>query len=68
MKEIVSIDAPENIYISPVGCYGIIRRKNEKNAKMNSRLEKVLKDISSTIPLEEIEKKSRIQKRGKLSN
>jgi len=68
MKEIVSVDAPENIYISPVGCYGIIRRKNEKNAKMNSRLEKVLKDISSTIPLEEIEKKSRIQKRGKLSN
>lgn len=68
MKEIVSTNAPENIYISPVGCYGIVRRKNEKNAKMNSRLEEVLMNISSEIPMEEIEKKSRVQKRGKMSN
>ncbi|UKI16157.1 MAG: DNA cytosine methyltransferase [Ruminococcus sp.] len=33
MKNIVSADAPEEIYISPVGCYGIVRRKQERNLK-----------------------------------
>ena len=47
MSTIVSSDAPEDIYISPVGCYGIVRRKRERNIRINSRLEEVLLSISS---------------------
>ena len=68
MSDIVSADAPEDIYISPVGCYGIIRRKNERNIKINPQLETVLLRISSQMSPEEIEKRSRIQKRGRLSD
>ena len=67
MQDIVSVDVPEDIYISPVGCYGIIRRKRERNLKINKRLEEVLLSISSQMTLEEIEKKSKVQKRGKFS-
>ena len=68
MKDIVSADAPEDIYISPVGCFGIIRRKRERNLKINSRLEEVLLDISSQMTAEEIEKRSRVQRRGRFSD
>lgn len=68
MKDIVSADAPEDIYISPVGCFGIIRRKRERNLKINTRLEEVLLDISSQMTAEEIEKRSRVQKRGRFSD
>ena len=67
MQDIVSPDAPEDIYISPVGCYGIIRRKEERNTGINKRLEKVLLSISSQMSSDEIEKRSRVQKRGKFS-
>lgn len=67
MKEIVSPDAPDDIYISPVGCYGIVRRKMERNLKINPRLEAVLRSISSEMAPEEIEKRSRIQHRGRFS-
>lgn len=67
MKDIVSADAPEDIYISPVGCFGIIRRKRERNLKINPRLEEVLLEISSQMSPEEIEKRSRVQKRGRFS-
>ncbi len=68
MKDIVSADASEDIYLSPVGCYGIIRRKQERNLKINARLEEVLLEISSQMSPEEIEKRSRVQKRGRYSN
>ena len=68
MRNIVSADAPEEIYISPVGCYGIVRRKRERNLKINERLEKILLNISSQMSSEEIEKRSRIQKRGRFSD
>ena len=64
MKDIISIDAPQNIYISPVGCTGILRRKDEKNINMNERLENVMKNISSQMSFEEIERISRRQKRA----
>ena len=67
MKSIVSSDAPEDIYISPVGCYGIVRRKQERNLKINKRLEEVLLSISNQMSAEEIEKRSRVQKRGRFS-
>lgn len=68
MSDIVSSDAPEKIYISPVGCYGIVRRKRERNLTMNSRLEEILLTNASKLPIEEIEKRSRVQKRGKFSD
>ena len=68
MSAIVSSDAPEDIYISPVGCYGIVRRKQERNLKINPRLEEVLLSISSQMSPKEIEKRSRIQKRGRFSD
>lgn len=64
IAEILSPDAPESIYISPVGCFGIIRRKEERNLSMNARLEKILLDISSQMSSEEIERKSRVQRRS----
>lgn len=68
MSAIASPDAPEDIFISPVGCYGIVRRKQERNLKINPRLEEVLLSISSQMSPEEIEKRSRIQKRGRFSD
>ena len=67
MANIVSPDAPDKIYLSPVGCYGIVRRAEERNAKINPRLKEVLLSISSEMEYEEIEKRSRVQKRGNYS-
>lgn len=67
MKDIISSDAPEDIYISPVGCFGIIRRTRERNSNINSRLEEILLRISSQMSPEEIEKRSRVQQRGRFS-
>lgn len=67
MKDIISPDAPEDIYISPVGCFGIVRRARERNLNINPRLENVLLRISSQMTPEEIEKRSRVQQRGRFS-
>lgn len=67
LPEIISANAPERIYISPVGCSGIVRRKNERNASINPRLEEILVNISAQMSADEIEKKSRIQPRGRFS-
>ncbi len=67
LKDIVSPDAPDDIYLSPVGCYGIIRRKTERNIKINPRLEEVLLLESAEMTIEEIERHSRVQKRGRFS-
>lgn len=40
----IDTNPDEQIYISSKGCAGILRRKHERNARMNSRLEQVLKD------------------------
>lgn len=68
IKNIFEVSDDEKIFISPVGCHGILRRKTERNIKINKRLEDYLIKISSTMDLEEIEKKSRKQKRGRLSS
>ena len=47
LLDILSPDAPEEIYISPVGCNGIVRRKQERNLSINLRLEEVLISIAS---------------------
>ena len=67
ISSIISPNAPEEIYISPTGCYGIIRRKNERNLRINPRLEEILLKVSSTWSADEIERRSRVQKRGRFS-
>lgn len=67
LREIVSSNVPKEIYISPVGCSGIIRRKYERNLKINTRLEQALIRGARMMSEEEIEKKSRVQSRGKYS-
>ena len=68
IAEIIQTDVPENFYLSPAGCAGIIRRKNERNLNINRRLEQILYEISSQWTDEEILKKSLIQKRGRFSS
>jgi len=67
IANIIDYNTMENLFISPVGCAGILRRKNERKLKINPRLEEVLISISSQWSAEEIEKKSLIQPRGKFS-
>lgn len=67
IKSIVSPDTPDDIYISPVGCFGIIRRKRERNVKINPSLERSLLAISSQMPYEEIDQRSRVQRRGRFA-
>jgi DNA (cytosine-5)-methyltransferase 1 len=50
LKDIVqAIDVPEKFYLSPQGCKGILRRKQEKDMKMNVQLERLLTEISRPI-------------------
>ena len=67
MSEIVSADAPKEIYISPVGCYGILRRSRERNLAVNERLEIILDRIAREMSVDDIEKYSLRQQRGKYS-
>lgn len=67
IADIIQTDVPENFYVSPAGCAGILRRKNERKLNINKRLEQVLSHVSSQWTEEEILKKSLIQKRGRFS-
>ena len=67
MCDIIDTNPEEKFFISPIGCKGILRRKEERQLKMNPRLELFLSRISSTMSDEEIEKMSRVQKRGRYS-
>ena len=68
MRDVVSCNADQELYISPVGCQGMIRRKTERKCRMNLRLEEILRKTASTMSSEEIENKSRVQKRGRFSS
>ena len=68
LVNILTPDAPKEIFISPVGCQGILRRKNERNMSINARLEEVLAAGAAQMPKEEIERRSRVQKRGRYSD
>lgn len=50
MLDIVDVDADEKFYITEKGCAGILRRKREKSAGMNKRLEEVLINICEKAP------------------
>ena len=45
--DFIDTNPDESLYISPAGCDGILRRKIEHNAGMNTRLEIVLRNCSS---------------------
>lgn len=65
--DIIDVEADERFYITPVGCKGILRRKEERNLRISPRLEKALIDISSTWTDDDIEIVSRRQARGRFS-
>lgn len=68
MADIISPDAPESIYITPAGCFGIVRRSQERKVSINMRLREVLLNVSSEWSNEAIEARSRMQKRGRYSS
>lgn len=50
LKDIVEPnDVPEKFYLSPKACAGILRRKRERNLKMNTELEDLMAQISSEL-------------------
>jgi len=67
MKNIFDKSPDKALFISSTGCYGILRRKRERNLTINKRLEQILTSISNETDLSIIEKESRKQKRGKYS-
>ena len=67
IREVIDVAAEEKLYLTPVGCNGILRRKKERGLTMNPRLEEVLQSISSTWSDEQIELVSRKQSRGRFS-
>ena len=67
LADVIDTNADESLFISPVGCKGILRRAEERGVKMNSRLKEIMCGIASQLPAEEIERISRIQPRGAFS-
>ena len=64
---IIDTEPDSRFFISPVGCQGILRRAEERGIRINKQLERVLTQVSSSMCSSEIEKKSRVQKRGRFS-
>ena len=50
MKDVMTyLDVPEGIFISPVGCRGILRRAQERGVSMPLRLKEILTSTSSQL-------------------
>lgn len=67
IADIIDVNAPEKVFISPVGCKGILRRAEERRMNINSRLAAVMRNVAAQLPDDEIERISRIQPRGAYS-
>lgn len=67
MIDIVSPCSIKQIFLSPVGAAGILRRSNERKIALNPRLEIILEKTAEKMSPEEIEKLSLRQKRGAFS-
>lgn len=67
IRDIIDTEPDNQFFLSPVGCKGILRRKDERKIRINARLERILVNISSTMPDKDIETASRVQRRGKFS-
>ena len=68
LESVIEVNTDETLFISPVGCQGIIRRTQERKININARLAEVLQTIANTMPADEIGKRSRVQHRGRFSN
>lgn len=69
IKDFILTNEDKTLFISPTGCYGIVRRHLERNVGINKRLKEVLLKISSEMSKEEIEARSKIwQKKSKNKN
>jgi DNA (cytosine-5)-methyltransferase 1 len=68
IQKVIDINPDSKFFMSPVGCKGILRRKEEKKLNINSRLEYFLSKMASTMSDDDIEKASRVQKRGRFSD
>lgn len=64
IADVIDTNAAARVFISPVGCKGILRRAEERGVKMNERLREVMTEIAAQLPEDEIERISRIQPRG----
>ena len=67
IADVIDTNADEGLFISPVGCQGVLRRAGERGVKMNPRLKAIMERIAAQLPAEEIERISRIQPRGAFS-
>ncbi len=67
IADIIDNNADEELFISPVGCKGILRRSVERGMRMNPRLRDIMARIVSQMDDSEIERISRIQPRGAYS-
>lgn len=67
IADIIDTNAEEGLFISPVGCKGILRRSVERGMRMNPRLRQVMERIAGKMEDAEIERISRIQPRGAYS-
>jgi DNA (cytosine-5)-methyltransferase 1 len=67
IRDIIDTKPDNKFFLSPVACKGILRRKDERKIKINTRLEFILLNISSSMLDADIEKVSRIQRRGRYS-
>lgn len=67
IADIIDVNAEESLFISPVGCKGILRRADERGMRMNPRLETIMRRIVASMDDSEIERISRIQPRGSYS-
>jgi len=67
LRDVLDAGASEKLYITPAGCKGILRRRDERGLRLNSRLETVLREIASEWSEEKIEAISRVQSRGRFS-
>jgi DNA (cytosine-5)-methyltransferase 1 len=67
ISEIIETEADLKYFLTPAGCFGILRRKEERDLKINARLEIALKSISSLWTAEEINAISNQQTRGNFS-
>lgn len=65
--ELLETKVDERYFITPVGCKGILRRRDERGMRINPRLEQVLERIAGQWSDEVIEKISRKQSRGRFS-
>lgn len=68
IEDIIDTNPDDKLFISPVGCKGILRRKEERGIKINERLEYFLSKTSSAMSEGDIEVLSRVQARGRYSS